>query len=47
MVVIISGALIILLVLVLSLLTISKGYSYKHKVDPIENNEFIEEKKIN
>lgn len=27
-----------LVVLVLSLITISKGYGYKHKVDPLDEN---------
>lgn len=35
---IIIGILIILIVLVLSVLTTSKAYTYKHTVDPLENN---------
>lgn len=34
----IIGILIILIVLVLSVLTTSKAYTYKHKVDALENN---------
>lgn len=32
-------------ILLLSLLTISKGYGYKHTIDPLENNEHEETKK--
>lgn len=36
MIVIVTGTLFVLLVLILSLVTISKGYGYKHTVDPID-----------
>lgn len=35
-IIIIIGILIVLAVLVLSVLTINKGYGYKHTVDPID-----------
>ncbi|MED1206068.1 YtzI protein [Heyndrickxia acidicola] len=36
--IIIVGVLIVLLVVVLSWVTTSKAYAYKHTIDPIENN---------
>ncbi|WP_449622657.1 YtzI protein [Robertmurraya sp. Marseille-Q9965] len=33
---------IVIVVLLLAVLTTSKAYSYKHSVDPIENNPHIE-----
>ncbi|MDN3015889.1 YtzI protein [Paenibacillus sp. BSR1-1] len=35
---IIVGVLIVLIVLFLSVVTTSKAYTYKHTVDPVENN---------
>lgn len=35
---IIVGVLIVLIVLFLSVVTTSKAYTYKHTVDPLENN---------
>lgn len=32
------GVVIILVVLILSVVTTSKAYSYKHTVDPLDNN---------
>ncbi|WP_409302303.1 YtzI protein [Peribacillus sp. SCS-155] len=34
--IIIIGVIIVLVVLLLSVLTINKGYSYKHTIDPID-----------
>ncbi len=36
--IIVTCMVIVLVVLLLSVLTTSKAYSYKHTVDPIENN---------
>jgi hypothetical protein len=35
-IIIIIGIIIVLFVLLLSVLTINKGYNYKHTVDPID-----------
>lgn len=40
---IIVGVLIVLIVLFLSVITTSKAYTYKHTVDPLENNPNISE----
>lgn len=34
---------IVIVVLLLSVLTTSKAYSYKHTIDPIENNPHLEQ----
>jgi len=39
MAVIIGGSAFVLLVLILSLVTISKGYGYEHKIDPHPDEE--------
>ncbi len=36
---------IILIVLLLSVLTTSKAYSYEHKIDPLEGNPLLDERK--
>jgi hypothetical protein len=41
----IVGVLIVLLVVVLSWVTTSKAYAFKHTIDPIENNPHL--KKLN
>lgn len=43
---IIIGILIILIVLALSIVTTSKAYTYKHKVDPLENNPNISDEDV-
>jgi uncharacterized protein YpmB len=35
---------IVIIVLLLSVLTTSKAYSYKHTVDPLENNPHLNQK---
>ncbi|MDR4950382.1 YtzI protein [Neobacillus cucumis] len=40
---IIVGVLIVIIVLFLSVITTSKAYTYKHTVDPLENNPNISE----
>ncbi|MGP4081787.1 YtzI protein [Pseudalkalibacillus sp. R45] len=42
--VLLVSILIIIVVLVLFVAAISKGYSYKHTIDPLENNPNIDEK---
>lgn len=42
---IIIGVLIVLIVLFLSVVTTSKAYTYKHTVDPLENNPNVSEEK--
>ena len=37
---------IIIVVLLLAVLTTSKAYSYKHTVDPIDDNPYLENEKI-
>lgn len=48
---IIASAVLTIIVLVLSLITIQKGYGYKHTIDPPpvnqENNQLGDEKKQN
>ncbi|XJZ26581.1 YtzI protein [Bacillota bacterium Lsc_1132] len=39
----IIGIVIIFVVLLLSVVTTSKAYSYKHTVDPLENNPHLEQ----
>jgi uncharacterized protein YxeA len=36
---------IVIVVLLLAAITTSKAYSYKHTVDPIENNPYIDQAK--
>jgi hypothetical protein len=36
---------IVIVVLLLAVLTTSKAYSFKHTVDPIENNPYIDQEK--
>jgi cell division protein FtsL len=36
---------IVIAVLLLSVLTTSKAYSYKHTVDPLENNPHVDQEK--
>ena len=43
--VLVISIIVILIVLGLSVLTIGKGYSYKHTVDPIDPPKHEEEKK--
>ncbi len=42
--VLLVSILIIIVVLVLFVAAITKGYSYKHTIDPLENNPNIDEK---
>jgi hypothetical protein len=39
--VLIVSVIIVIVVLLLAALTTSKAYSYKHTVDPIENNPYL------
>ncbi|WP_462411237.1 YtzI protein [Neobacillus sp. Marseille-QA0830] len=39
-IILVVGVIIVLAVLLLAVLTTSKAYSYKHTVDPIENNQY-------
>ncbi|PLR98246.1 YtzI protein [Bacillus sp. T33-2] len=41
--VLIISIIIIFVVLILAVVTTSKAYSYKHTVDPIENNPYLRE----
>lgn len=41
--IIIVGIMIVAAVLLLSVLTTSKAYSYQHPVDPVENNPHLEQ----
>ncbi|KAF0817467.1 MULTISPECIES: YtzI protein [unclassified Cytobacillus] len=43
----IVGVLIVLVVLFLSVITTSKAYTFKHTVDPLENNPHLCEDKEN
>lgn len=45
MVTLIVSIILTLVILYLSLLTISKGYGYKHKVDPLEDFDHEKEDK--
>ncbi|HEY2422289.1 MAG TPA: YtzI protein [Neobacillus sp.] len=38
---------IVIVVLLLAVITTSKAYSYKHTVDPLENNPYIDEQEKN
>ncbi|MFD0770409.1 YtzI protein [Bacillus sp. CGMCC 1.60114] len=42
--ILIIAVIIVIAVLLLSVLTINKGYSYKHSVDSVEDNPYQEEK---
>lgn len=39
------GFVIIFIVLILSVVTTSKAYSYKHTIDPLENNPHLPQEK--
>ncbi len=43
--ILIIGVIIVLIVLALSVLTINKGYSYKHSVNKPEDNPYLTNKK--
>ncbi|MET3697164.1 tumor necrosis factor receptor superfamily member 19 [Bacillus oleivorans] len=38
---------IVIVVLLLAVLTTSKAYQYKHTVDPLENNPYLQNQDIN
>lgn len=40
--ILVVGVIIVIVVLLLSVITTSKAYTYKHTVDPLENNPNIE-----
>ncbi|MCL6573242.1 MAG: YtzI protein [Bacillus sp. (in: Bacteria)] len=43
--VLVISLIIIVLVLILSIVSTSKAYSFKHSVDPLENNPYLNQKK--
>ncbi len=45
--VLLVSILIIIFVLVIFVIAITKGYSYKHTIDPLENNPNLDEKEKN
>lgn len=42
-IIMIIAILIVFIVLILSVLTTSKAYTYKHKVDSVDNNPYLKE----
>ncbi|PFR93785.1 YtzI protein [Bacillus cereus] len=43
--ILIIGMIIVLVILVLSVMTINKGYAYKHSVDKLEDNPYAKNNK--
>jgi hypothetical protein len=41
----IISVIIVLVVLLLAVVTTSKAYTYKHTIDPIDNDQLVEKKK--
>jgi len=45
--VLVVGIIIVIVVLVLAVTTTSKAYTYKHTIDSLENNPYVEQDEIN
>ncbi|ANC10198.1 MULTISPECIES: YtzI protein [Bacillus] len=45
--ILIIGIIIVLIILLLSVMTINKGYAYKHSVDKLEDNPYTKKNKEN